>query len=156
MNRATIRRIVVVFLTAVVLGGCAPTITVHNNTTIPVRVVITHSGGSETFAPSPGESSNGDLTEGTYRVVAIPDAAWVDYAKLTRQDLNQQIANSQNLSGQKLLDLVQRLKDIAKRMDEMQRAAGSTGACGGKVKEDSAAAAEISIGPSGQLVVACK
>ncbi|MDP9325871.1 MAG: hypothetical protein M3O87_04955 [Candidatus Dormibacteraeota bacterium] len=145
-----------VFLAAIVLGGCAPVITVTNKTTIPVRVVISHSGGSETFAPSPGESSSGDLTEGKYRVVAIPDAAWVDYAKLTRQDLNQQVANSQNLSGQKLLDLVSRLKEIAKRMDEMQRAAGSSAACGGTVTEDRSAAADISIGPSGQLVVACK
>jgi hypothetical protein len=155
MRRTTAGRAVMLAVAAVALTGCGPVITVVNKTTVPVRVVITSGGGSETFAPSPGESSFAEASEGKFTVTAIPDADWINYAKLTRQDLNEQLANSQNLSGPKLLDLVHRLKEIAARMDQMQKAAGTTGGCSGTVTQDSSPTATVSIGASGQLVVAC-
>lgn len=142
---------------SVVLSGCVPTITVMNTTKIPVRVVVTSpKGGAETFSPSPGESSNGDLAPGAYTVTVIPDADWTNYAKLSRQALNDRLVNSQNLSGPQLLDVVQRLKDLAAKMDQMQKAAGAAASCGGSVTEDSAATATIAVGADGKLVVACK
>ncbi|HEV3234570.1 MAG TPA: hypothetical protein VG329_08485 [Candidatus Dormibacteraeota bacterium] len=157
VNRAGICRLALVIGAVVALSGCVPTVTVQNNTKIPVRVVVSNpGGGAETFSPSPGESSNGDLAPGAYTVTVIPDTDWTSYATQSRQALNDQLANSQNLTGPQLLAVVQRLKDLAARMDQMQKSAGAGASCGGSVTEDSAATATISIGADGKLVIGCK
>lgn len=156
MNRVRIGRTAVVVGAAIVLVGCGPTVTVRNETTIPIRAILMSNDGSETFAPTPGESSSAEASEGPYRVVAVPDADWVEYAKLTRKVLNEQLANSDNLSGPQLLDLVRRLKDVAAKMKQMEGAAGSTGACAGKLTQDSSALATVTVAADGRLVVSCK
>ena len=138
-----------------VLTACGPTITVVNNTKIPVRVAI-HSGfANEVESPSPGESSTVDAQEGFYSVDSIPDQEWVDYAKATRAFLNAQLANSQNLTGPQLLDVVARLKDIANRIVQMSAAAGSRAHCSATVSNGGDATASISIAPDGTLVATC-
>ncbi len=136
--------------------GCGPTVVVENKTKIPVRVVVTTADGSEVVSPSPGESSTVDASEGSYRAVAIPDADWIEYAKLTRKVLNDQIANSENLSGPQLLEVVRRLKEIAERMDQFTKAAGTSAGCGGSVTSDSTGIVTVSAGPDGKLAVSCK
>jgi hypothetical protein len=156
MRKATLARFAVALLAVLALAGCGPVVSVVNNTKVPVRVIVKTADGSETFEPTPGESSSAEVTPGTVTVTAVPDADWVNYAKLTRQDLNQQLANSQNLSGPKLLDLVRRLKEIAAKMDEMSKAAGSSASCSSRVSEDSGLTATVSIGQSGALAVSCR
>jgi hypothetical protein len=138
------------------LAACGPSVTVQNSTTLPVRVVITGPNGAETFAPSPHESSTTDVGEGHYTVVVVPDADWLPYAQQTRDFLNQQLANSQNLTGPQLLDLVQRLKDIAARMAQMQSAAGHSASCSGNVTGDNSAVATISVGITDTLTLSCR
>jgi hypothetical protein len=155
MRRHRVARVVLLVAAALALAACGPTVSVTNKTTIPVRVVLVSADGSETFAPSPGESSYAEVSEGQFTVTAVPDADWTNYAKLTRQDLNDQLANSQNLSGAKLLDLVRRLKEIASRMDQMKKAAGSAGSCSNTVTVDKNGAATVSIGADGKVAVRC-
>ncbi len=143
-------------LACAALVGCGPTVTVQNSTGFVVRAVITTADGSQTVAPSPNESSSLDVSEGAYSVSVIPDAEWVEYAKTVRKLLNDQLANSSQLSGAQLLDVVQRLKDIAARMKQYGQAAGGSASCRGSVGNDGNGVAQVSLGADGKLVVACK
>jgi hypothetical protein len=148
-----------VFYLLTQLDSCGPTITVSNRTTIPVRVVVFNAGRSDTLSPSPGESSSTEAQDGAWVVTVIPDAEWIAYAQLVRNDLNQQIANSDRLTGPQLLDVVRRLKDIAARMQQYQQAAGSSAKCGGLINSSAGSStgfATVSVGANGALSVACK
>ncbi len=153
------RRISFLALIVVVisLAGCAPSVVVENHTTVAVRVVVRSSTGSEVVSPSPGESSSVEVAEGSYQVTVIPDVEWIEYAKLTRKVLNDQLANADKLTGPQLLDVIRRLKEIATRMQDYERAAGSAARCGGKISNDSAGASvTISVSSSGALVATCR
>lgn len=139
-----------------VLGACAPAITVSNNTTIPVRVIVVANGVAQTLSPSPGESSIAEVSEGTYAASVLPDAEWISYAQAVRKDLNEQLANSDSLSGAKLLDVIRRLKDIAQRMSQFQAAAGSQATCSGALSEDKNSVVTVSIGANGALAISCR
>ena len=146
-----------VFFLLTQLDSCGPTITVRNQTTIPVRVVVSNAGRSDTLSPSPGESSSTEAQAGSWMVTVIPDSEWIAYAQLVRNNLNEQIANSDRLTGPQLLSVVQRLKEIAARMQQFQQAAGSSAKCGGLISSDnSLATATVSIGANGALAVACQ
>jgi hypothetical protein len=150
-------QIIIVALSALLcLAGCGPTVTVSNNTKFAVRVVVTSSDGSEVLSPTPGESSSAEVSEGPFRVTAIPDADWFAWAQLTRKDLNDRLANPQNLSGPQLLDVIQRLKDIAARMQQFETSTGAGASCGGTVSSDNDASVVVSLGANGTLVVSCK
>ena len=146
---------VVGLIAACCLAGCGPTVTVQNDTKFPVRVMVVAGDGSESLSPSPGESSSAEVGEGRYGVTVIPDADWINYAKATRQFLNDQLSNS-SLSGAQLLNVIQRLKDIAKRMQDYQSAAGGEASCTGTVSQDSDGFATITTGADGKLKVTCK
>ena len=136
--------------------GCGPTITVQNNTKFPVRAVVSSGGKSEMLSPSPGESSSADASEGPYGVYVVPDEDWINYAKQVRQYLNDQLANSDKLTGPQLLNVIQRLKEIAMRMAQYERAGGSGNGCSGSVAEDKDGLVTITTKADGGLVVACK
>lgn len=126
-----------ILTTIVLLFGCGPTVSVNNTTKFPVRAVVSTGGRSEVLSPSPGESSSADVEEGVYTVTVIPDQEWIDYAKSVRKYLNDQLANSGKLTGQQLLNVVQRLKDIAQQMAAFSKAASASGAsCGGSLSQD--------------------
>jgi hypothetical protein len=151
-------QISIVALAAVLCAaGCGPTVTVMNNTRIPVRAFVSASGGeNDTLSPSPGESSVAEVSEGAFQVKVVPDTAWVDYAKTSRKLLNDQLANSDNLSGPQLLDVVKRLKDVAAQMQQMESVASAGGAsCAGTISSDGAALVNVSVGASGALAVSC-
>lgn len=137
------------------LAGCGPSITVENKTSFDVKVFVANNGHREVLSPSPGNSSSMDATEGVYIVAAVRSEEWLNYAKATRQYLNGQLANMDSLTGAQLFEVVQRLKDIAKKMAEYENAkAGAS--CTGMVTEDTSAGATVSLGTGGALVVACK
>lgn len=141
----------------ILLAGCAPFVVVENRTTVAVRVVVTSSTGSEVVSPSPGESSSVQVAEGSYQVSVIPDAEWIEYAKLTKKVLNDQLANSDKLTGPQLLEVIRRLKDIAARMQDYERAAGSAARCDGKISGDGGdVLVTISASSSGALVATCR
>ena len=149
-------QIVIVVLAGLLrLDGCSPTVTVQNSTRFAVRVVVSSGGQTEVLSPSPGESSAAEVSEGPYRVTAIPDAEWITWAQLTRKDLNEQLANSDKLSGPQLLNVIQRLKTIAARMQEYEKA-GLGASCGGTVTQDSGGVATVSLGADGKIVASCK
>lgn len=135
-------------------GG--PTVTVENGTKFPVRVVVSAGGSSSVLSPSPGESSSADASEGPYRAYAIPDEDWINYAKDTRKYLNDQLANSDNLTGPQLLNVVQRLKDIASKMAQYDAAGGGGVGCSGTVSADHDGLVQVSVGADGKLTAACK
>lgn len=135
-------------------GG--PTITVENNAKFPVRVVVSSGGQSQVLSPSPGESSAADASEGPYRAYAVPDADWISYAKSTRKFLNDQLANSDQLTGPQLLNVVQRLKDIAAQMAQYDKAEGGGTGCSGTVSSEHDGLVQVSVGADGSLAVACK
>ncbi|CAG0955101.1 hypothetical protein ANRL3_00501 [Anaerolineae bacterium] len=150
-------RLMVIGLSFAALAtGCAPTVVVENKTTIPVRAIVVASGQSNTVSPSPGESSSVEAPEGSYRVTVIPDAEWIEYAKLTRKYLNDQLANSDRLTGAQLLEVIRRLKDVAARMQQFEGAAGSGASCSGRISEDKSAVAVISVAANGKLTVVCR
>ncbi len=154
MKRIT--TLVIAFITLAWLAGCGPTVSVSNKTGFAVRAIVISAGARSVLSPSPGESSTAEVQEGPYKVVVIPDAEWLDYAKLKRKVLNDALANSDSLSGQQLLSVVAQLKDIAAKMQAFEQAAGSGASCGGRVSEDGGGLAEVSQAADGKLVVVCK
>jgi len=137
------------------IAGCAPGLTVQNNSAILVRVVVSASGNSQVLSPSPGESSYAEVGEGAYSAYAIPDAEWIEYARLTRQYLNNQLANAYDLTGSELLDVIRRLKDIAARMQAYEGAEGSSGACRGTVSAEKDGLIRVAVGADGKLQLTC-
>lgn len=154
MNRH--KHFLILIVAAILLASCGPSIVVENKTSIPVRVVVRAGGKSEVVSPSPGESSTVEANEGTYRATVIPDAEWIEYAKLTRKFLNDQLANSDKLTGAQLLEVIRRLKDVAQRMQQYEQAAGSSASCGGSLSEDSTGLVVVSTASTGVLVISCK
>jgi len=142
-------------IVAGLIAGCGPVIVVQNNTRIPVRAVVTSNGRSEVLSPSPGESSTAEAGEGPYTVTVIPDQEWIDYARATRKFLNDQLANSDNLTGPQLLQVVQRLKAVAAQMQEFENAAGKSQSCSGTLTSDGGGSVQVSTGADGALVVSC-
>ncbi len=139
------------------LASCAPPIVVSNKTSFAVRVIVSGGGVSQTVSPSPGESSIAEIGEGAYKATVIPDAEWIEYAKLTRKVLNEQLANSDNLTGAQLLDVIRRLKDIALRMQQYEQAAGGSASCGGRITEDKGGGVvTVSAGADGKLAISCR
>lgn len=144
-------------ITAILLASCGPIITVENRTGFPVRVIVSSGGKREVVSPSPGENSTVDASEGTFQATVIPDAEWIEYAKLTRQVLNDQLANSDKLTGPQLLDVIRRLKEIAVKMQQYEQAAGGSATCGGRLTEEkSAGLVVVSTSSNGALVISCK
>ncbi len=145
---------------AVLVAGCAPSIVVQNQASFPVRAIISAGGRSEVLSPSPGESSAADASEGPYAATVIPDAEWIDYARATRQYLNEQLANSANLTGPQLLDVIRRLKDIAARIDLFQQAALGSAAgaasCRGAVSLEADGLVVVSTTPEGRILIDCR
>ena len=149
-------RKITLLLAAIVgfLSGCSG-ITVSNKTRIPVRVIVYKPGGRDVLSPSPGESSTTDAEEGSYRAVAIADAEWIEYAKATRKFLNDQLSNP-DLSGPQLLDVIRRLKEVAGRMAEYEKAAKATETCFGYHSDTGPGLVTVTIGSTGGLLVACR
>lgn len=142
-------------LMGVLLAGCGPSITVENKTSFDIKVLVANNGRREVLSPSPGNSSSMDATEGTYIVTAVRSEEWLNYAKATRQYLNSQLANMDSLSGAQLLEVIQRLKDISRKMAEYENA--KSGAfCSGSVTEERSAVATVSLGAGGALIAACR
>jgi len=146
---------IICLIAAGLIAGCGPAIIVENKTSIPVRALVNSAGNRQVVSPSPGESSVADAEEGSYTVAVLPDAEWIEYAKLTRKALNEQLANADNLMGDQLLEVVRRLKDIAARMKEFENAAGKGQSCAGKITSDGGGIVTISVGAEGALVVRC-
>lgn len=140
------------------LAACSPTVTVKNGANFPVHTMVTGQRGTQMLSPTPGESSTAEMDLGAYTVVVIPDADWLDYAKGVRKYLNDQLANADNLTGPQLLEVVQRLKDIALRMQQLEKAgtAGGTACSGTLTSEKSDAVATISLTAAGGLAITCK
>jgi hypothetical protein len=147
--------IIALLLVAVILAGCAPVLTVENNTKFEVTVFISGPEGPEVLSPSPGESSSAEIPLGNYSVTVVPAQQWIDYAKATRQYLNSQLANAQNLTGPQLSNIVQRLKDISAKIQQYEATGGTGGSCAGKLTQDSNAVVMVSAAADGSLVVSC-
>ena len=144
---------------AVLVSGCGPTIIVNNRTRFPVRAVVSQGNHREVVDPSPGESSAMDAEFGPFGAYAVPDKAWIDYAKLTRKVLNESLADPSRLTGPQLLDVVQRLKDIAERIQQYEGAAGAGSGCRGNVSEKGGTdvhEVDINVGADGRLVATCQ
>ena len=144
----------------VLLAGCAPGIVIQNSASFPVRAIIRAGGVSEVFSPSPGESSYAEVREGRYTATVIPDAEWIEYARATRQYLNDQLAHSDNLTGPQLLDVIRRLNDIATRMDQFERAAASSAvgsaSCSGAVSSEANGLVTVTTNLDGRIFIDCK
>jgi hypothetical protein len=158
MNRLRLLALLGLIVAAGLIAGCGPTVTVGNQTGFPVRAIVASGGTRVVLSPSPGEHSTADVGEGPYTVTVIPDAEWIEYAKLTRKVLNDQLANADKLTGPQLLDVIRRLKEIAAKMQAYERAAGSGSRCSGRVGGEGKEAAFVTVSQdaAGRLVVACK
>ena len=143
-------------LGAVLVSGCGPTITVKNRTRFPVTATVRNGERHETLSPSPGESSSMDADTGPYFVYAVPEKDWLEYAKLTRKVLNESLADPSRLTGPQINDIVQRLKDIAERIQQYEGTAGGARTCQGTISESGAGGTvEITVGADGGLVARC-
>jgi hypothetical protein len=154
------KRLIIIILSsavaALLLSACAPALVVQNNTNFPVRVVVVAGDLRGVLSPNPGESSSMEVANGAYRVTAIPDAEWIEYAKLSRKLLNERLAAADQLTGPQLLEVIRQLKDIAQKMDAYDKAAASTSACRGAISDEGGGYVEVSQGSDGNLVVVCK
>jgi hypothetical protein len=88
----------------------------------------------QVLSPSPGSSSEAEVTQGgTFTAVAIPDRAYLEWAKDTRQTLSNLLANPQGLTPSQVQNLVQQLKDIEAKIKQYESAAGSGDGCTGTI-----------------------
>lgn len=149
------RTLLAIAVCALVVAGCGPTIVVANHTSIPVTVIVTSNGKSDVLSPSPGESSASDASEGGYSVVVLRDTDWIAYATATRKYLNDQLANSDSLTGAQLLEVVGRLKDIVSKIDSY-RQAGANAGCSGAISNEGGGSVIVSQAADGPLVATCK
>lgn len=140
---------------ALVIAGCAPAVSIHNGTTFAIRVIVISGSTSEVFSPSPGEDSSGDVSEGHYHATAILDREWIAWATATRAYLNDRLAQPDSMTGAQLLDVVQRLKDIAAKMKAYEDAAGSLNGCEGSVSSDANGQVTVTQAPDGSLRITC-
>lgn len=157
MNRLV--PVTLLFAILLLLIACGPTITVTNGTTFPVRAIVNANGTRNVLSPSPGESSSAEVEEGAYTVTVIADQEWINYARSVRQYLNEQIKNSDKLTGAQLLEVVRRLKEIAGRMADFERAAGAQAgaSCSGRIADSGGSGlVNISQTPQGTLALVCK
>ncbi len=146
---------IAICLALVLLAGCAPMITVQNDTSFPVRAIVRSGKTTDVLSPSPGYSSTAEVTEGPYRVTVVPDAEWVEYAKTTRAYLNDQLAHADQLTGPQLLEVIRRLKEIATAMQQFEQA-GVGASCSGKITEEGGGLVTVTLGANGALVVVCQ
>ncbi len=139
-------------------SGCAPTMTVENKASFPVRAVVSMPGqGRQVVSVSPGEFSGVEMGKAKrYRATVIKDQEWIEYAKLTRKVLNDSLANSDQLTGAQLLEVIRRLKDIALRMAEFERAGSQGATCGDAVNEEKNPVVIIRTSTQGALTVSCQ
>lgn len=148
---------IAVILAAALLAACAPTVTVTNETSFPVRVIVMSKGIRNVLSPSPGESSIAVVSNGSYRVTVIPDEEWIEYAKLTRKILNEQLAHADQLTGPQMLDVIRRLKEIAIAMQQFEQAAGKSASCGGVLSDENPDTLVIVLQDlTGALAVTCR
>jgi hypothetical protein len=145
---------------AILIAGCAPGIVIQNNAPFPVRAIVQAGGMTEVFSPSPGESSYAEVREGRYTATVIPDAEWIEYARATRQYLNDQLAHSDNLTDPQLLDVIRRLKDMSVRMEQFQQAAASSAvgsaSCFGAVSTEADGSVVVTSTDDGRILIDCK
>jgi hypothetical protein len=148
--------IMAVFSLSALLSDCGgPDITANNNTTFGVRVILHTTAGPDVLSPSPGESSSADAVEGGFTATAINDQDWINYAKVQRKLLDDQLTNAGTLTGPQLLTLLQRLKDIAAKMDAYQAAAGKGATCEGTITQNADGVITIGQAADGSLAVTC-
>ena len=115
--------------------SCNPSITVFNRTNVGVRVaVFPPGGGRRVLSPSPGSSSETEVTQGgTFTAVAIPDRRYLEWAKDTRQTLTNILANPQGMTPSQVQNFVQQLKDIEAKIKQFESAAGQGDGCSGTI-----------------------
>src|SRR3954447_26812779 len=113
MKPRTLLKLLAGFLAlAAMADSCSPSVTVQNNTSFEVRASVYSAGHHVTVSPSPGESSYAEVGSGPYVVTIIPNQEWLDHARATREFLDKQLANPENLTPDQTLEVVRRLKDI--------------------------------------------
>ena len=140
---------------AAMADSCSPTISVKNEAAFTVRVIIRNAGKLQTVAPSPGESAGAEGQNGPYFVAVVPDSDWLEYAKLVRKDLNEQLANPSGLSGDKIKQLADRLKSIAAKMKAYE-SAGLGATCNGSITDKGGGVVTVTAaGGDGQIGVEC-
>lgn len=159
MDRNRIVRWIAGLGAAALLAGCAPSITVQNNTAFPVRALITAGGMRQMVFTSPGQASYPEVQTGPFTATVIPDSEWLEHARATRAYLNSQLANADSLTGEQLLEVIRRLKDIAARIDQFERAAAGRSAsainCTGTVSDEQEGVVVIKTDAGGQIVLDC-
>jgi len=145
---------------AILTVGCAPGVVIQNNAPFPVRAILVVGGQSQVLSSSAGGSSYAEVGSGSYQATVIPDAEWIEYARGTRQYLNDQLANSEALTGEQLLDVIRRLSDIAVAMDRFERAARSSAvgaaSCSGKVSSESNGSVTVTASEDGRVFIECR
>ena len=157
MNARRLLKILAGFLALAALAdSCSPGITVNNETTFAVRAIVRTGDKLQTASPAPGGSAYVEGQPGPYTVTIIPDDDWLKYAQLVRKDLNEQLANSQNLSGEKVLQLVTRLKDIAAKMKAFQDAGVGTSCSATITNEGGHGEVTVKTLANGEFYVTCK
>jgi hypothetical protein len=145
---------------AILTAGCAPGIVIQNNAPFTVRAILVVGGQSQVLSPSAGGSSYAEVGSGSYQATVIPDAEWIEFARGTRQYLNEQLANSGALTGEQLLDVIRRLSDIAIAMDRFERAARSSAvgaaSCSGAVSTEADGSVVVTTTEDGRILIECK
>jgi hypothetical protein len=157
-SRRWLRLIAGCLALAAMAQSCGPTVTVENKTTFEVSALVQNRGNRNMLSPSPGESSQAIVQQDAYVVTVVPRAEWLTHAKATRDFLNDQLKNSENLSGAQLLEVVRRLKAIALKMQAFEEAAkGGEAQCSGILTDKKTdATVTITALTDGKLKVVCK
>lgn len=130
-------------------------VTVNNKTSFAVRTAVSSGGERSVVSVSPGDYSTVEVAAGGFSVTAMPDQEWVDYAKVKRKVLNDQLANAASLTAAQVLDLINQLED-AKDVAVQFENAGLGSSCSGNVIYDEAAQVTVTTGANGSIVASCK
>jgi hypothetical protein len=152
MKRSRLLFIMGCLLLLVFLTACEPGVSVMNETTIEIRVLVTSGGRSSVVSVTPGESSNVEAT-GSFVAAVIPSEEWNQNMTILRNYLQEKMKNKNDLTGPQIQEVMKKLQEVEKQLQTYQKASGS--ACSGVVPEGELGYVTVTQAADGPLVVQC-
>ena len=145
-----------VLLAALLVAACSPSVRVSNGTTFQVRAIVSGEDGTRNVhVVRAGQSAGGDVPDGAYSVTVVPDQAWTDAARATRDALTRELDQPGELGPSGVDAILRQLAAFDERLAGL--ASGSTGGarCDGSVAADGVAQADVTVSADGSLEVSC-
>ena len=145
-----------IMLAALLVAACSPSVTVSNATSFQVRAIVTGEDGTRNVhVVRAGGSAAGDVPEGSYAVTIVPDQAWTEAARSTRDALVRELDAPGELGPDSVDTILRELAALDERLAALSSDAAGGTRCDGSVAPDAVAHADVTVESGGTLRVTC-